>query len=344
MNNAPSYVGVQNIQRNDRGTLTLVTTPQVSAKTIVAHYHEVLIAAITSVDRDAVDVRAHEAWTTLKIHAIPLRRFMGRGTEGIQKLRAEIEAENPGVVIPRAVRWLGNPRRIKERYHDGDIQKSSAVFVVKNPDKAKEILERGSVFVGGSKYVVEPFVDDGPDSLCAKCCEWGHIQEKCQSPHPRCGLCAEVHLTADHKCRMPSCTAKGSNCLHTDLQCVSCGREHPAASPTCPARREAIQRAREARPPQGQGRRVRSTTVQESSPEETAEATAPADEHQEPQSPTAQASDAAEDDTMDEDTEPLVDDTTPAPVEEDATAMDTTPPPTEEDSTAMSEATPTPML
>jgi hypothetical protein len=103
---------------------------------------------------------------------------------------------------------------------------------------------------------------------------------------------------------------------------------------------------------------VRSTTVQGSSPEETAEGTPPADEHQEPQSPTAQTSDAAENDTMDEDTEPLVDDTTPPPVEEEATAMDTTPPPaeeeatamdttpppTEEDSTAMSEATPTPML
>jgi hypothetical protein len=134
-----------------------MTTPQISAKAIVEHYHDVLIAAITSVDQHFIDVHAHESWTKLKIQAIPLRRFIGRGTEGVKKLRAEIEAENPGVVIPRAVRWLENPCRIKERHRSGDIQKCSAVFVVKHPDKARDILKRGSVFVGGCKYVLEPF-------------------------------------------------------------------------------------------------------------------------------------------------------------------------------------------
>jgi hypothetical protein len=325
----------------------LVTTPQISAKAIVEHYRDVLIAAITSVDRHVVDVRAHESWTKVKIHAIPLRRFMGRGTEGIQKLRAEIEAENPGVVIPRAVRWLGNPRRIKERYRSGDIQKSSAVFVVKNPDIAKDILKRGSVFVGGSKYVVEPFVDDGPDSLCAKCNAWGHIQEKCKATTPRCGLCAEAHFTAEHRCIFPGCTALGGrDCAHGQkLKCANCGEKHPAATTSCKARREAIARAREAGSPRGSERHPRRTATPEDSSAE-GEAVATVEESLEPHLSVAPSLDNAKGDSMDEDTESPLDDAAGDTMDEDIEppTKDTAPPLVEEGTTAPSEAITNPVL
>jgi len=40
---------------------------------------------------------------------------MGKGTEGLQKMREEFEVENEGIVIPTQVRWLVNPWAIMER-------------------------------------------------------------------------------------------------------------------------------------------------------------------------------------------------------------------------------------
>jgi len=55
----------------------------------------------------------------LQFHAVPLIRYMGKGTEGLQKIRAEFEADNEGIVIPTQVRWLANPRTVRERRQNG---------------------------------------------------------------------------------------------------------------------------------------------------------------------------------------------------------------------------------
>jgi hypothetical protein len=56
---------------------------------------------------------------------------MGKGTERLQKMREEFDAENEGVVIPTQVRWLANPRTIKVSRQNGEVAASSVVFVVK---------------------------------------------------------------------------------------------------------------------------------------------------------------------------------------------------------------------
>jgi hypothetical protein len=55
---------------------------------------------------------------------------MGKGTEGLQKMRDEIHAEKEGVMVPVQVRWLVSPHSIKERRQKAEISASSVVFVV----------------------------------------------------------------------------------------------------------------------------------------------------------------------------------------------------------------------
>jgi hypothetical protein len=62
-----------------------------------------------------MDLEGNESWERLTIHTVPLVRYIGKGTKALQKMREEIHAENEVVMIPAQVRWLSNPRTIKER-------------------------------------------------------------------------------------------------------------------------------------------------------------------------------------------------------------------------------------
>jgi hypothetical protein len=61
---------------------------------------------------------------------------MGKGTQGVQKLQLEIQANYEGVEVLPGICWLGKARSIKERYQCGDIQCSSTVFSVKGTPAA----------------------------------------------------------------------------------------------------------------------------------------------------------------------------------------------------------------
>jgi len=61
------------------------------------------------VDKGIIDMEGNKSWETLKIHTVTLVRYMGKGTEGLLKMREEIPAENEGVANPAPVRWLSNP-------------------------------------------------------------------------------------------------------------------------------------------------------------------------------------------------------------------------------------------
>jgi hypothetical protein len=63
-------------------------------------------------------------------------------------MREEFEAENEGMVIPTQVRWLANPRTIRERRQNGEITASSVVFVVKR-SKVVQSLVKKAIKVAG---------------------------------------------------------------------------------------------------------------------------------------------------------------------------------------------------
>jgi outer membrane biosynthesis protein TonB len=139
---APAHIRIMNAKRNARGAITAITHPNATAWMAV-HYRDIIITAARTVDKGVVDVEEKESWQRLKIHTVPLIRYMGKGTEGLEKMREEFETENEGIVIPTQVRWLANPRTIRERRQNREIAASSVVFVVTGSKVAQSLVKKG---------------------------------------------------------------------------------------------------------------------------------------------------------------------------------------------------------
>jgi hypothetical protein len=78
-------------------------------------YGDIISTAARPADQGVVDVEENECWESLTMHAVPLIRYMGKGMNGLQKMREEFKVQNEGIVIPTQVRWLAKPRTILER-------------------------------------------------------------------------------------------------------------------------------------------------------------------------------------------------------------------------------------
>ena len=117
---------------------------------MLMNYKDIVITAARTVDLGVVDVEVNEVWKRLKVHGIPLARYMGEGTNGTQRLREDIEAENArvGVAIPLAVRWLGKLSEIRERAREGKITASSVTFVVRGEEVAGKLVRNGLRIMG----------------------------------------------------------------------------------------------------------------------------------------------------------------------------------------------------
>jgi len=242
---APAHIRIMNTKRNAKGAITAITHPNATAE-MAMQYCDIIITAARTVDRGVVDVEENETWERLKIHAVPLVRYMVKGTEGLQKMREEFEVENEGIKVPTQVRWLANPHTIRESRQNGEIAASSVVFVVKGSNEAQVLVKKG-IKAAGVWYRVEAYTNEGPDSRCELCCGWGHIENKC-SNKPTCGDCSGHHRTSDHKCNVVGCTAKqGSLCGHTLERCPNCKGKHIAFSNRCTKKAEATRAARQCR-------------------------------------------------------------------------------------------------
>jgi hypothetical protein len=153
MKGAPHFHRVAHVMHNSKGTIMATSAPGVDTKTLIMHYWNEMVNAIREVDRAVLDVHELEKWIRLKVHGIPLNRFMGKGMYGFQKLQLEIQANHHNVQVLLGIRWLGNPHIIKEWYWAGDIQSSSAVFTIKGSKAAEALVAKG-VILGGAQFMV----------------------------------------------------------------------------------------------------------------------------------------------------------------------------------------------
>jgi hypothetical protein len=74
-----------NAKRNAQGAITTITEPNATAE-MGMRYRDIIITAARTVDREVVHVEENETWERLQIHAVPLVRYIGKGTEGLQKM------------------------------------------------------------------------------------------------------------------------------------------------------------------------------------------------------------------------------------------------------------------
>jgi len=79
---APAHVRIMNTKRYARGTITAVTHQNATAA-MPLMYREVIITAARMVDKGVTNIEKNESWERLKIHAVPLVRYMGKETEGL---------------------------------------------------------------------------------------------------------------------------------------------------------------------------------------------------------------------------------------------------------------------
>jgi hypothetical protein len=102
-------------------------------------------------------------------------------------MREDFNSNNEGIVIPTQVRWMANPRTIRQRRQNGENAASSVVFIVKECRVAQSINKKG-IKASRVWYRVETYTNTGPDSRWEVRCGWGHPQNKCGS-RPNYGYC-----------------------------------------------------------------------------------------------------------------------------------------------------------
>ena len=185
------------------------------------------------------DLETKNSWWWIKVHAIPVDRYLGRGTNGRETLREELEAENEGIQIPSSVKWLSGAPSVKARFSEGRIRASSVVLVVPDEEAYRLVKERG-MRPQGRRYGTEAYDEIRPDVECGRCCGWGHIEAQCSRTAARCGWCAEEHETKAHRCPVEGCQAKKDHwCKHTVVKCGNFRGPHFAQANACPKRRAA---------------------------------------------------------------------------------------------------------
>jgi hypothetical protein len=159
---------------------------QNSAVMMSLRYRAVIIKAARFVDNGILDVEGDESWGRLKIHKVPIVRYMSNSTEALPKMMEETQAGNEEVTIPVQVGWLLNPRTIWEREQRGEIKASSVDSIVRGKMVAQRRLDN-RVPAEGVRYNVQPYSNLGLDSLCEPCCGYGHIESKCSHHQPKYG-------------------------------------------------------------------------------------------------------------------------------------------------------------
>lgn len=73
----------------------------------------------------------------------PCGPYLGKGTNGTEALREEIEAENDGIKIPSRVWWLSGMPSVKARFKEGSIKPSSVVLAVSDEDTFRLVCKGG---------------------------------------------------------------------------------------------------------------------------------------------------------------------------------------------------------
>ena len=118
------------------------STSPTSCASPLLEFYNVAIRAARSADPGVTGLEARESWWWAKAHAIPVARYLGRGSNGTETLRRELEAENEGVRIPSTIRWLCGVQSVKTRQGERTISALSVVQAFANEDTFRQVWKR----------------------------------------------------------------------------------------------------------------------------------------------------------------------------------------------------------
>jgi hypothetical protein len=135
----------------------------IGAITVITYHYAPVVMALMDCDRIinpactviqvVMEVGKNKSWELLKVFAVPLMKYMYKGTEGLQLMQCRIHAENNEVVIPVQVRWLANLHSIRDKRHRVESTALSAVIVVKG-NKIGRAQVKDQITIAGLRYQV----------------------------------------------------------------------------------------------------------------------------------------------------------------------------------------------
>ena len=224
------------------GSISALLTEKADATMLIPSRSNLLIRAAKSVDDAVVGVEVLEQWQRLKVHGMPLDRYLGFGK--MELLKREVESST-GVSLKATPRWLISKDRLEEQQATNNKRGSAIVITVSNEYVAKKFIASGLRF-GGAVKKVEKFWEAGPGSVCLRCCGIGHERlEKCGNRPEKCVMCAGEHQISGHQCGVSGCSKGiGKLCVHVVARCANCNGNHQANSARCPSRHKAETQAR----------------------------------------------------------------------------------------------------
>lgn len=166
--------------------------------------------ALEIIDITATNIYANTRMSQFVIHGVP--RMAGSETTPAEmnQITEEIRSFTSfNLTVPP--KWLAHPEVIRNQ--------ANGSIIVSFP---------GNVEMLGIRYMtlfnwscrVEKARPDHHLTRCRRCHKIGHHQDRCEAP-PQCGVCADNHMTEDHKCSSKACSG-GVKCTHTPLRCVNC--------------------------------------------------------------------------------------------------------------------------
>jgi hypothetical protein len=234
-NGLPVFVRVIDASYTATGAISALLEKGALGTMVIPYYRDALLAAICQADPAVVSVELSEQWHRVKVHGVPLRRYL---TLGLGLAREEIELST-NYRLKRDPMWLRDPQELQEEEKKG----STIVVTVGSLEEARKMLINGLRF-GGRRFSTEHFWQLGADSVCPRCCGIGHTSYRaCGDRPPCCYICAGNHEGIEHACKVITCQAKtGTACIHLPAKCGNCGGDHPATARLCHQIRQARQR------------------------------------------------------------------------------------------------------
>jgi len=238
---APAHVRTEAFRISVQGRLSTTARFGASGAMLLRFKKEILEVARRA-DRVIINVVANEMWAELKI-LVPYDWY--RHQNGLADLSEQIEAENPGVVVPPpSMKWMQSVSAIERYYQAGHLPTNAASVIFKVPGKVAAQKLLVEMWVAGNKFRALPYIPDKADTLYGMCGQWGHSEFRCQQAAAICTICAGTHRTEDHRCEVVTCGKVGKVCPHTEMKCPNCGGGHPAQDARCRAKCAVIEIAR----------------------------------------------------------------------------------------------------
>lgn len=181
-----------------------------------------------TVDGAVIGAEALERWHCLKVHGMPLERYLGEGK--MELFKREVESST-GIQLKTTPRWLIHEAQLRERQESGNNRDSAIVITVANASDVAYLCAKRLRF-GGALKIVEKYREAGPGSVCPVCCGIGHDRPgSCGQRPAQCTLCAGPHKLEKHKCGVSGCHVGFRKiCTHVTATCTNCKGNHQATS------------------------------------------------------------------------------------------------------------------